>query len=53
MPPLSRDSDLFYEGNLLEMGFPVVVLGESHSLRSAYENDRDPLLHYAQELNAY
>ena len=37
----------------LEMGFPVVVLGESHSLRSAYENDRDPLLHYAQELNAF
>jgi len=37
----------------LEMGFAVVVLGESHSLRSAYENDRDPALHYAQELNAF
>jgi len=34
----------------LESGFPVVVLGESHSLRSAYENDRDPTLAYAQEL---
>jgi D-sedoheptulose 7-phosphate isomerase len=37
----------------MEMGFAVVVLGESHSLRSAYENDRDPVLHYAQELNAF
>lgn len=37
----------------LEVGFPVIVLGESHSLRSAFENDRDPVLHYAQELNAF
>ena len=37
----------------LEMGFPVVVLGESHSLRSAYENDRDAQFSYAQELNAF
>jgi D-sedoheptulose 7-phosphate isomerase len=37
----------------LEVGFPVVVLGESHSLRSAFENDRDPVLHYAQELHAF
>lgn len=37
----------------LERGFPVIVLGESHSLRSAFENDRDPVLHYAQELNAF
>jgi D-sedoheptulose 7-phosphate isomerase len=37
----------------LEMGFPVVVLGESHSLRSAYANDRDAELIYAQELNSF
>ena len=37
----------------LELGFPVVVLGESHALRSAFENDRDPVLSYAQELNAF
>ena len=37
----------------LEVGFPVIVLGESHSLRSAYENDRDPILSYAQELFSF
>ena len=37
----------------LEQGFPVVVLGESHSLRSAFENDVDPVLHYAQELHSF
>jgi len=37
----------------LEPGFPVVVLGESHSLRSAYENDRNPIYAYAQELNSF
>lgn len=37
----------------LEPGFPVVVLGESHSLRSAYENDRNPIYTYAQELNSF
>lgn len=37
----------------LEMGLPVVVLGESHSLRSAYANDRDPVWCYAQELHAF
>ncbi|MCD6083769.1 phosphoheptose isomerase [Candidatus Aerophobetes bacterium] len=37
----------------LELGFPVVVLGESHSLRSAYENDRNPIYAYAQELNSF
>jgi D-sedoheptulose 7-phosphate isomerase len=37
----------------LECGFPVIVLGESHSLRSAYENDRDPVLAYAQELYSF
>ena len=37
----------------LELGFPVVVLGESHALRSAFENDRDPVFSYAQELNAF
>ena len=37
----------------LEQALPVVVLGESHSLRSAYANDRDPQLIYAQELNAF
>lgn len=37
----------------LESGFPVVVLGESHSLRSAYENDCDPELSYAQELYSF
>lgn len=37
----------------LECGFPVLVLGESHSLRSAYENDREPVLAYAQELHSF
>ncbi|MBN1435630.1 MAG: SIS domain-containing protein [Sedimentisphaerales bacterium] len=37
----------------LERGLPVVVLGESHSLRSAYANDRDAALIYAQELNSF
>jgi len=37
----------------LEGGFPVLVLGESHSLRSAYENDREPTLAYAQELYSF
>jgi D-sedoheptulose 7-phosphate isomerase len=37
----------------LERGLPVVVLGESHSLRSAYENDREGVFSYAQELNAF
>jgi D-sedoheptulose 7-phosphate isomerase len=37
----------------LEAGFPVVVLGESHSLRSAYANDRDAELIYAQEMNSF
>ena len=37
----------------LERARPVVVLGESHSLRSAYENDRDGRFAYAQELNAF
>jgi D-sedoheptulose 7-phosphate isomerase len=37
----------------LESGFPVIVLGESHSLRSAYENDREPTLVYAQELYSF
>ena len=37
----------------LEQALPVVVLGESHSLRSAYANDRDPVYSYAQELNAF
>jgi D-sedoheptulose 7-phosphate isomerase len=37
----------------LELGYPVVVLGESHSLRSAFENDRDPVFSYAQELNSF
>ncbi|MFQ6047758.1 MAG: SIS domain-containing protein [Phycisphaerae bacterium] len=34
----------------LEVGLPVVVLGESHSLRSAYANDRRAEFCYAQEL---
>lgn len=37
----------------LEEALPVVVLGESHSLRSAYANDRNPQYIYAQELNAF
>lgn len=37
----------------LEGGLPVVVLGESQSLRSAYENDQEASLAYAQELNAF
>lgn len=39
--------------NNLEAALPVIVLGESHSLRSAFENDRDPVFTYAQELNAF
>lgn len=37
----------------LEAGLPVVVLGESHALRSAFENDKDPVLSYAQELYSF
>ena len=37
----------------LEQGFPVVVLGESHSLRSAFANDTHSQFSYAQELNAF
>jgi len=37
----------------LEVGLPVIVLGESHSLRSAFANDRDAALIYAQELNSF
>ena len=37
----------------LQSGLPVIVLGESHSLRSAYANDRDPDLTYAQELHSF
>jgi len=37
----------------LEQGLPVIVLGESHSLRSAYENDKQTQFSYAQELNAF
>ena len=37
----------------LDVGLPVIVLGESHSLRSAAENDGDPTLAYAQELNSF
>lgn len=37
----------------LEGGLPVVVLGESDGLRSAYENDREPVYCYAQELNSF
>jgi len=37
----------------LEEGLPVVVLGDSHGLRSAYANDRDPEFIYAQELNSF
>ena len=37
----------------LDVGLPVIVLGESHALRSAAENDCDPILAYAQELNSF
>ncbi|MBN1844570.1 MAG: SIS domain-containing protein [Sedimentisphaerales bacterium] len=37
----------------LQGGLPVLVLGESHSLRSAFANDCDPELVYAQELNGF
>jgi len=37
----------------LQVGLPVIVLGESHSLRSAWENDCDPEFVYAQELNTF
>ncbi len=43
-PALSRD---------LEIGFPVIVLGESHSLRTAFSNDVDPMFIYAQELLSF
>jgi D-sedoheptulose 7-phosphate isomerase len=36
----------------LEQGLPVIVLGESHGLRSAFANDRDGDFVYAQELNS-
>jgi D-sedoheptulose 7-phosphate isomerase len=39
--------------NCLEDGLPVVVLGESGALRSAFANDRNPLAVYAQELHAF
>ncbi|MCP4708726.1 MAG: SIS domain-containing protein [Planctomycetes bacterium] len=37
----------------LEQGFPVIVLGESHSLRSAFANDTLSQFCYAQELYAF
>ena len=37
----------------LEVGLPVIVLGESHGLRSAFENDCIPTFTYAQELNSF
>jgi len=37
----------------LEQGFPTVVLGESLSLQSAFNNDVDGQLVYAQELNSF
>jgi len=37
----------------LEAALPVIVLGESHSIRSAYENDREPKFAFAQELNSF
>jgi len=37
----------------LERALPVLVLGESHALRSAFSNDRDPVFCYAQELGAF
>ena len=37
----------------LEQGFGVIVLGESHSLRSAFANDTHSQFSYAQELNAF
>lgn len=38
---------------VLEGGMPVVVLGESHGLRSAFENDKSAEFSYAQELNSF
>ncbi len=37
----------------LEMGLPVIVLGESHGIRSAYENDQVAEFSYAQELLSF
>ena len=37
----------------LEQGFGVIVLGESHSLRSAFANDTHSQVSYAQELNSF
>ncbi len=51
-----QNSDGLYSKDLLEYiepGIPVLVLGESDSLRSAYINDRRADFCYAQELNAF
>ncbi|HEX9933669.1 MAG TPA: SIS domain-containing protein [bacterium] len=49
-----EQSDLGRElAGQLEQGFPVIVLGESHSLRSAFANDTQSQYSYAQELNAF
>ncbi|MCP4707010.1 MAG: SIS domain-containing protein, partial [Planctomycetes bacterium] len=37
----------------LEQGFPVIVLGESHSLRSAFANDTHSQFSYAQEFHSF
>jgi len=47
---LGADKSLSLE---LERGLPAVVLGESHSLRSAFANDKNPQLVYAQELLSF
>jgi len=39
-------------GERLEGGLPAVVLGESHSLRSAVDNDGEARFHFAQELHS-
>ena len=40
-------------GRSLEQGYPAIVLGESHSLQSAFNNDVDGQFVYAQELNSF
>ena len=37
----------------LEAGLPVIVLGESHSLHSAFCNDSEPDFAFAQELHSF
>ena len=39
-----------YLGDMLQMGIPAISLGSSISLNSAFSNDVDPMLIYAQQI---